>query len=162
MEKEKIVYRDLITSDIETICKFPQNAQELFFMCPKADYPLTKEQLEYILKDRFDPTVFLSGNEIIGFANFYEVKRSEYCSIGNVIVNPDFRSRGVGTSLIEIMENIGRQKYNIQETHLSCFNTNTFGLLLYNKLGYLPYGIEKRTNKRNEISALIKLKKRVI
>jgi len=35
---------------------------------------LTKEQLEYILKDRFDPTVFLSGNEIIGFANFYEEK----------------------------------------------------------------------------------------
>jgi hypothetical protein len=60
------------------------------------------------------------------------------------------------------MENIGRLKYNIQETHLSCFNTNTLGLLLYNKLGYLPYGIEKRTNKRNEISALIKLKKSVI
>lgn len=162
MKKEKIVYRNLIPSDFEAICKLPQSAQELFFMCPKADYPLTKEQLENIIKDRFDSTVVLYDNKIIGFANFYEVKKTEYCAIGNVIVSYHFRSCGIGTFLITIMENIGKQKYDIQETHLSCFNANTAGLLLYHKLGYIPFEIERRTNKKNKISALIKLKKRVI
>ncbi|MCD8183082.1 MAG: hypothetical protein LUE99_08275 [Bacteroides sp.] len=54
-------------------------------MCPKADYPLTIEQLEEIIKDRFEPTVVLFGNEIIGFANFYEIKEKQYCAIGIVI-----------------------------------------------------------------------------
>lgn len=45
-EKEKFIYRELLPSDLEIIRKLPQNEQELFFMCPKADYPLTAEQLK--------------------------------------------------------------------------------------------------------------------
>lgn len=159
MEKEKLIYRKLIPSDLEIICKLPQNEQELFFMCPKADYPLTIKQLEEVIKDRFEPTVVLFDNEIVGFANFYEIKEKQYCAIGNVIVSSHFRNCGIGTFLITVMENIGREKYSVSEFHLSCFNTNTNGLLLYTKLGYIPYEIEKRTNKNNEISPLIKLKK---
>lgn len=159
MEKEKITYREFISSDMEIICKLPQNEQELFFMCPKANYPLTIEQLENIIKDRFEPIVVLFDNEIVGFANFYEAKDKHYCAIGNVIVNSCFRNRGVGTFLIAVMENIARTKYNVSEIHLSCFNENINGLLLYTKLGYIPYEIEKHINKNNERSALIKLKK---
>lgn len=159
MEKEKLTFRSLTSNDIKTICKLPQNEQELFFMCPIADFPLTAEQLGDIIEKRLDSTVVLLDNEIIGFANFYEVKEKQYCAIGNVIVGSRFRNQGVGTFLITIMENIGRNKYNVSEVHLSCFTTNTNGLLLYTKLGYKPYEIEKRMNKNNEISALIKLKK---
>lgn len=162
MEKGKIIYRNFNPSDLEAICKLPQDEQELYFMCPKADYPLTEEQLAEIIKGRFDSTVILYDHEIIGFANFYEVKKKEYCSIGNVIVSPHFRGCGIGTFLIAMMENTGKQKYEIQETRLSCFNANTAGILLYHKLGYIPFEIEKRTNKRNEISALIKLKKKMV
>ena len=96
---------------------------------------------------------------VVGFANFYEVRESQYCAIGNVIVSPYFRYRGVGTFLINAMEDIGKKKYNVSEFHLSCFDANTNGLLLYTKLGYKPYDIEKYINKVNEVSALIKLKK---
>lgn len=159
MEKEKLAYRNLAFDDLETICKLPRDEQELFFMFPKADYPLTIEQLGNTIKDRFDSTVILFNHEVVGFANFYEVKESQYCAIGNVIVSPCFRNYGVGTFLITTMEDIGKKKYNVSEVHLSCFDTNTSGLLLYTKLGYKPYEIEKYTNKKNEISALIKLKK---
>ena len=91
--------------------------------------------------------------------NFYEVRESQYCAIGNVIVSPCFRNRGVGTFLINAMEDIGKKKYNVSELHLSCFDANTSGLLLYTKLGYKPYEIEKYINKENEVSALIELKK---
>lgn len=160
MEKEKLTYRSLISSDLDILYKLPQNEQELFFMCPKADYPLTVEQLESIIKDRFDSTVFLFDNEIVGFANFYAVEEKQYCAMGNVIVNPHFRNCGIGTFLITTMENIGRQKYNVSEMHLSCFNANINGLLLYTKLGYIPYAIEKWVNKKNEPCALIELKKK--
>ena len=159
MEKEKLTYRDFTFDDLETVCKLPRNKQELFFMFPKADFPLTINQLKNTIKDRFDSTVVLFNNEVVGFANFYEVRESQYCAIGNVIVSPCFRNRGVGTFLINAMEDIGKKKYNVSELHLSCFDANTSGLLLYTKLGYKPYEIEKYINKENEVSALIELKK---
>ena len=159
MEKEKLTYRDFTFDDLETVCKLPRNKQELFFMFPKADFPLTINQLKNTIQDRFDSTVVLFNNEVVGFANFYEVRESQYCAIGNVIVSPCFRNRGVGTFLINAMEDIGKKKYNVSELHLSCFDANTSGLLLYTKLGYKPYEIEKYINKENEVSALIELKK---
>lgn len=159
MEKEKLTYRELHPNDLEILCQLPQNKQELFFMCPKADYPLTTAQLKEIVKDRFEPTVVLLDNEIVGFANFYEVKEKQHCVIGNVIVSSRFRRCGIGTFLITVMENIGRQKYEVPEIHLACFNENTNGLLLYTRLGYVPYEIEKRTTTDGNPSALIKMKK---
>jgi ribosomal protein S18 acetylase RimI-like enzyme len=160
MTTEKLSYRAVGKRDFEIICRFPQNLEELFFMFPKAEYPFTVNQLETAVENRFDSTVILYDEEIAGFANFYEVKRNEHCSIGNVIVNPKFRNIGIGKFLIETMENIGAEKYNVSEFRLSCFNTNINGILLYSKLGYKPYEIEKRTGRENEIFALIKMKRR--
>ncbi len=75
----------------------------------------------------------------------------------NVILRSNNNS-GIGTFLITVMENIARTKYDVAEIHLSCFNENINGLLLYTKLGYIPYEIEKYIN-NNQQSALIKLKK---
>lgn len=159
MEKEKLIHRSLIPSDLNAICKLPSNEEELFFMFPKANYPLTVEQLKDTLKVRFEPTVILWDNEIVGFANFYEVKEGQYCSIGNVVVNSRYRNRGFGTFLITVMETIAKTKYNVSEIHLSCFNANMNGLFMYSKLGYKPYKIEKYIKNENEISALIEFKK---
>lgn len=156
---EVLSYRAVENSDFEGICNFPQNAEELFFMFPKAEYPLTPDQLKTVVENRFDSTVILYGGKVAGFANFYEIKESLYCSIGNVIVNPDFRKRGIGEFLIRTMESIGMEKYNVSEFHISCFNTNTKGILLYSKLGYVPYEIEKCTDKENNWTALIKFKR---
>lgn len=157
-----IKIRNVEENDLKEICNFPQNEQELYFMFPKADYPLTVDQLDDAIKARFDATVILLDNQIAGFANFYEVEENHHCSIGNVIINPHFRNHGVATSLVTAMENIGKEKYHISEIHLSCFDTNTKGLLLYTKLGYKPYEIEKWISKTNQISALIKLKKNFV
>ena len=51
MEKEKLTYRDFTFDDLETVCKLPRNKQELFFMFPKADFPLTINQLKNTIKD---------------------------------------------------------------------------------------------------------------
>ena len=156
---ENLSYRAVEYGDFEKICKLPQNAEDLFFMFPKAEYPFTENQLEAAVNSRLDSTVILFDEKIVGFANFYEVVEQQYCSIGNVIVDSSHRSIGFGEFIIKTMESIGVEKYNVQEFHVSCFNTNTKGLLLYSKLGYKPYETERRVNKENEACVLIKLKR---
>lgn len=147
------------SNDFENICKLPQNEEDLFFMFPKADYPLSVEQLQTVVENRSDSTVILLDKEVVGFANFYEVKENDYCSIGNVIVNSNFRNKGIGSYLIKTMESIALEKYNVREIHISCFNTNTKGILLYSKLGYLSYEVEERLDKEERKVALIKMRR---
>lgn len=155
----ELSYRPVKMDDLGTICSFPQSAEELFFMFSKAEYPLTASQLQEAIESRFDSTVVLLDNKIVGFANFYEVKEGKHCSVDNVIVDGSLRNKGIGKFLIESMEQITIKKYNAIEIHISCFNTNTNGLLLYTKLGYIPYEIEKWTTSENQSLPLIKLKK---
>lgn len=122
---------------------------------------MTESQLESAINSRLDSTVILFNDIIVGFANFYEVKKSQYASIGNVVVDANYRNLGIGKYLIQTMEQIAIEKYGVLELHLSCFNTNTKGILLYSKLGYLPYEIEKWLSFQNESLALIKMKKRI-
>lgn len=49
-------------------------------------------------------------------------------------------------------------EHKFREVHLSCFSGNTAGLLLYRKLGFKPYGIEQRTDYKNEPVALVNFK----
>lgn len=158
---ENLSYRALQETDFEKVCALPQNEEELFFMFPRAEYPLTIHQLKEAIASRYDSTVIIKEGEVVGFANFYEVVENRYCSIGNVIVSPKYRSEGIGDFLIRAMEHIGIEKYNVSEFHLSCFNNNTKGILLYSKLSYKPYETEKRFDKENNPVALIKMKKEV-
>ena len=154
-------HRTVEVSDLKRICQLPKDEEELFFMFPKAEYPLIESQLESAISIRFDSTVILFNDIIVGFANFYEVKKSQYASIGNVVVDANYRNLGIGKYLIQTMEQIAIEKYGVAELHLSCFNTNTKGILLYSKLGYIPYEIEKWLSFQNESLALIKMKKRI-
>ncbi len=156
-----IKHRPAEQSDMHIIANFPQSEDELFFMFPKANYPLTEGQLAEAASKRFHSTVITHNGEVAAFANFYEVVPGEHCSIGNVVVNPVFRGLGIGHYLINVMEELARINYGAKETHISCFNHNTNGLLLYHKLGYLPYFIEKRLDKENNPLALIMMRKRL-
>lgn len=155
------MHREVIPGDLAIICNFPQNENELFYMFPKAVFPLTVDQLKSSVDNRFDSTVVTVENDVAGFANFYEVKTHQYCSIGNVIVNPKYRGKGIATFLINVMENKAITKYKAKEVHISCFNLNIAGLLLYSKLGYIPYNIEKINAPNSQPVALIKMKKEV-
>ena len=153
-----LTYRPIAEKDIQVICGFPQSEDELFFLFPKAVFPLTPLQLQDVIEQRSDSTVVELSGEIVAFANFYRWESGGRCSIGNVIVSPAARGRGVGSYLIEQMIGLAFSKHQASEVTVSCFNQNVAGLLLYPKLGFQPYAVEERQDKKGNRTALIHLR----
>ncbi|WP_119144403.1 GNAT family N-acetyltransferase [Pseudomonas reidholzensis] len=148
-------HRPVKADDIKTICSFPLNARELFYMFPKAQYPLTEAQLSNAIAQRSDSTVVETENSVVGFANFYRAETGGVCCIGNFIVAQEARAKGVATFIVETMTALAFDRYDATEVQISCFNENTAGLLLYPKLGFVPFAVEERMSLDSRRSALI-------
>lgn len=151
-------HRPVVEFDLQAICGFPQSEDELFFLFPKAEFPLTPAQLRAAIAQRADATVVELDGEVVAFANFYRWEAGGRCSIGNVIVSPRARGHGVGRYLIEQMIPLAFSKYRAAEVTVSCFNQNVAGLLFYPKLGFRPYAIEERLDKSGRRVALIHMR----
>lgn len=153
-----LTHRSVAEKDIQLICDFPQSEDELFFLFPKAEFPLAPLQLQDAIAQRSDSTVVELDGEVVAFANFYRWEAGGCCSIGNVIVAPSARGRGVGRYLIEQMIDLAFSKHQAAEVTVSCFNQNVAGLLLYLKLGFRPYAVEERKDKKGNRVALIHMR----
>lgn len=151
-------HRPVEEKDISIICGFPQNEDELFFLFPKASFPLAPSQLQEAIESRSDSTVVELSGTVSAFANFYCWETGGRCSIGNVVVSPEARGHGVGRYLIEKMIDLAVTKHGATEVGVSCFNSNVVGLLLYSKLGFQPYAVEERRDKRGNRVALIHMR----
>lgn len=151
-------HRPVRAEDVLAICNFPQTPKELFFMFPKAQYPLTDDQLLASIAQRSDSTVVEENGSVIGFANFYKFERGGVCAIGNVIVSPTARGKGVAKFLVETMVGLAIDRHRASEVQLSCFNENTAGLLLYPQLGFVPFEIEERLSPDGRRVALLNMR----
>lgn len=151
-------HRPVAKKDIPRICSFPQSRDELFFLFPKASFPLDPLLLQATIAERSDSTVVEHEGQVVAFANFYRWESCGTCSIGNVIVSPAVRGRGVGRFLIEKMVALALTKYQAAQVTVSCFNQNVSGLLFYQKLGFQPYAIEERMDIQGNPVALIDMR----
>lgn len=150
-------YRPVEGRDLEVICSFPQSEAELFYLYPKAHYPLTLRQLEEAVARRANSTVVERDGEVVGFANFYRWDGG-VCCIGNLVVAPHARGQGVAGDLVRTMVSLARTEHNAVEVRISCFNSNTAGLLLYAGLGFAPFAIEERAGPDGARVALIHMR----
>ncbi|HOM30266.1 MAG TPA: GNAT family N-acetyltransferase [Deltaproteobacteria bacterium] len=150
-----LTHRPVNEKDIPIVCGFPQSEEELFFLFPKATYPLTPAQLKDAIEQRSDSTIVEVDGVVAGFANFYKWELGGRCSIGNVIVSPSSRGQGVGRYLIECMIELAISKHQAKEVSISCFHKNVIGLLLYSKLGFKPFEVEERRDNYGNRVALI-------
>ena len=137
-------HRPVQPNDIPAICCFPQGPDELFYMFPKATYPLTPAQLTDAIAQRNGSTVVEGGGMVLAFANFYKAEHGGVCALGNVVVAPAARGHGVASYLVNAMVELARKQFAAREVWVSCFNHNTAGLLLYPQMGFVPFGIEAR------------------
>ncbi len=148
--------------DLDYICSFPQYAEELYFIFPKATYPLTREQLATAIANRQHSTILMADDSVIGFANFYHWQPQGCCKIGNFIVKAEYRGQGAGSFLLAHMMRLAQTAYSATHIEISCFNTNTSGLLLYMHRGFTPFAMESRTDHQGHQMALIHMRKPII
>lgn len=152
-------HRPLRPEDAPILCRFPQSAEELFFMFPKAHWPFTGEQLLEAASRRWDPTVVEMEGRPAAYANFARFEEGRFVGIGNVVVAPQARGRGIGRFLIETMTAKGFA-HGVNEVRVSCHSSNAAGLLMYASLGFEPFGIEKVGDWKGGRAALIHFRKR--
>lgn len=151
-------HRAVEPADLPRICTFPRSADELFFLYPKATFPLTVDQLRRSIEARIGSTVVLDGAEVAGFANLYAMPPEGTLGIGNVIVAPVARGRGVGRYLVEIMAREALRAHGARAVEIACFHANVAGLRLYQALGFDPYRIEPRVDHRGARAALVRMR----
>lgn len=149
-------FRHVTENDLSALCILPKNEEELFYMFPKAVYPLDIDQIRTSINQRNDSMVLELDGEIIAFANFYKWGW-EYCSIGNFIVNSEYRGRGFGKVLISNMIEIAQTKYKTKKVCISYFEANMIAPKLYSSLGFKECGFELRKDKLDQEIKLINM-----
>lgn len=152
-------HRPAAIADLAEIVNFPQNADELFFCYPKANWPLSIGQLTAAMAERRDSTVVQLDGRVAGFANFYQWHHDEHCALGNLMVAPWARGHDVAHYLVTVMEQLAREHHHAKRMLVSCFNANSAGLLLYPKLGYTLSGVIERRDPQGQRVALIQFSK---
>ena len=110
------------------------------------------------MAERRDCTVALVDGKVAGFSNFFQWQYYDYCALGNLMIAPWARGKGVAQYLIEVMEQLAQQHYHAKQLRVSCFNGNSAGLLLYPKMGYSPVAVTERS-RGDERVALIQFSK---
>ncbi|WP_151733074.1 GNAT family N-acetyltransferase ['Paenibacillus yunnanensis' Narsing Rao et al. 2020] len=149
MELTGFKARALQPGDLETVCTFAADAAEVFNISPKFHHPLTAEQMQRALENRFSPTVIVSedGSGPLGYANLYDLdEASGSCWLGNVIVSPACRGTGAAPALIAAMKDTARREYGLRTLKLFYHCTNTRALLFYCKHGFQPCGYKYLIN----------------
>ncbi|HML04187.1 MAG TPA: GNAT family N-acetyltransferase [Methanobacterium sp.] len=104
----------------------------------------TKEEI----KEEFKNHVFLIAivqNKIIGSVRAHIIN-SKTCYVGRLIVHPDFQNKGIGTGLMDEIEEIFKEceRFELFTGHNSKKN-----IYIYEKRGYKIFKTEKLTDTLN-------------
>lgn len=124
--------------------------EELFLVYAQGKYPLTVEQVHALVEKRTEPTVMLLHEKVVGFANFYGHKEGRSVVIGNVVVDPWLRGKGLGKLLVGHMIELAFREYDLPQVKLHVYNRNVGGLLFYRGLGFKPYDMKAKKDYKGD------------
>ena len=155
-----IDHRPFEENDAAVISRFAQSEEELFFFLPKAAFPLEPVQLIAQARETTCPTVALWNNAVAGYVHFIEVRQRGFCTIGSLIVAPEFRRKGVATHLIQTMIKKSEAQFCARFVHAACFSHNTPAYQLYAKLGFTPADMVLRPATDGEMVLLVHMHRR--
>lgn len=159
MNDQLLSHRPAQADDLDAVVGFVHDADELFFAFPRAHWPLTRQQLAEACASRQGSTLVLLDRRPAGFANFYQCQPGEFCALGNLMIAPWARGQGVAQYLVGVMERLATRDFQARELHVSCFNQNAAGLLLYARQGYQLSGLVERQRGNGERVALVQFRK---
>lgn len=155
-----LTHRPLRPEDAARIAAFPQSPEELFHLFPKGSWPFTAEQVLEAAACRRDPTVAELEGGVVGYANFAVFEPGSHCAIGNVVVAPHARRRGVARFLVGALVERALGQYGMPEIRIGAHAANPAALLLYAAMGFVPYEIQAVPDWRGVTVPLVFLRKR--
>jgi ribosomal protein S18 acetylase RimI-like enzyme len=151
-------FRSATEDDYPAICKLVKSRDELLWVYPAGRYPLTVSQLKELAQKRSELTVAVEARSLLGFADFYDLEPGRSVFIGNVIVDRKHRGKGIGRALVTFLKDKAFNEYDLPEVRISVFSENRGALLLYNRLGFVPYAVDERVKAGGERLALIHMR----
>ncbi|HEX4939420.1 MAG TPA: GNAT family N-acetyltransferase, partial [Candidatus Kapabacteria bacterium] len=77
-----MLIRPARVDDLAVVATFPQTSDELFYVHPVAQFPLTAEQLLPNFQNRKGNTVIESSGAVVAFANYISVTEQGDATIG--------------------------------------------------------------------------------
>lgn len=100
--------------------------------------------------------VALDNNKAVGFAGVWTIVDEGH--ITNIAVHPDYRGKGIGTSLVkELITHCNN--YGIKAFTLEVRASNKIAQSLYSSLGFKEEGVRKKYYRDNGEDAIIMWKK---
>jgi ribosomal protein S18 acetylase RimI-like enzyme len=108
------------------------------------------EPLQYFV-DRLDRNAVFGGffgNSLMGIAGFYQqegTKMNHKGVLWGMYVKPEARGSGLATALVETV--LGHASKEVEQVHLTVVVNNLRARRLYERMGFVEYGLEKESLK---------------
>jgi ribosomal protein S18 acetylase RimI-like enzyme len=133
-----VTIRPLETSDL------PEAARLLGTLNPDSPLNLVRERLDTILADHphYHLIGAFDGDSLLGVCSAWIATKiwcGRYLEIDNLVVDPELRSGGVGTALIQHFEALGRER-DCKILVLDSYTSNHPSHRLYHRLGFEIWG----------------------
>jgi len=147
--------RAVSESDFSDVASFFTHERELHYAFPRATFPPDAEQLRTIISQRSEGTVLLESGTAAGFADLYDIIEGERCYIGNMVIGPGHRRKGLAKMLLREMIQKALQLHGVKTVSIICWCENTEALLLYHACGFRPTELIVREFDGKEVPVLL-------
>ena len=145
-----ISFREYSESDAKTILSFI-NEEKAFYKWSAGvlgSYPLS--EIDFINKidemkstKVFYPYVMLDSDNVIGFFILrFPNKDVNSMTIGFVIIDPNYRGKGIGKKMVNEAINLAFNQYKANSVNLRVFECNPSAYNCYKSLGFKESGFE--------------------
>lgn len=79
----------------------------------------------------------------LAYLNIQAYKKFSHQCLLTIIVDKEFRNRGIGTILLEKLFVLGREEFGLESLHLEVYETNP-AINLYKRLGFVEFGVHPK------------------
>ena len=80
----------------------------------------------------------------------YGLKEDESVYVGNVVVDPRQRGRGLGRTIVDHMVRQAFEQYDLPLVKIAVFSNNVGALLLYGSYGFRPFSMKEERDYRGQ------------
>ena len=84
----------------------------------------------------------------VAYLNLQPYKKFEHQCLITIIVDENYRNKGVGTALLKALFNLAKETFHLEMLHLEVYETNP-AIRLYERMGFTSFGVQKHFIKEN-------------